>query len=107
MYGWADRPISSTIESIVGNCLLGALLWIPSLLLTQRVGWVLPGNCRTVGGLVNVVVARNYGALADAAGGWNEKEIWMAWRELIADETGVDKAIIDRSTPFPEGLNIS
>jgi hypothetical protein len=44
--------------------------------------------------------------LADEAGGWNEKEVWKALRQFIADEISVDPGKITRDTTFPEGLNI-
>ena len=49
---------------------------------------------------------KNYGTLADEAGGWNEKEVWKALRQFIADEISVDPGKITRDTTFPEGLNI-
>jgi len=59
-----------------------------------------------VGDLVRLIVAKNYGAIAKRAGGWNDHEVWNALRDLIADAISLDADKITPETSFPHGLNI-
>lgn len=52
------------------------------------------------------IVAKNYGTVARLAGGWSDKEVWCALRDLITDETSVKPERITPETPFPDGLGI-
>ena len=74
--------------------------------MTLSLAWALPRRTRTVGDLVGIVLAKNYGSLAKEAGGWSETEVWRALRELIADEISLNKDEITKDTAFPDGLNI-
>jgi hypothetical protein len=55
---------------------------------------------------VKVIVSRNYGRLIERSGGWNEKELGNALRDLIADETLIEPDNITPETAFPDGLHI-
>jgi len=104
--GWTTRSLFASLFSVLASVLLALILWLVALAMTHQIVWALPRKCETVGDLTKLVLARNYGTLADEAGGWNEREIWMALRELIADEISFDKDKILRDTAFPEGLRI-
>jgi hypothetical protein len=59
-----------------------------------------------VGDLVKLIVAKNFGRIAKRAGGWNDKDVWYALRDLIADAISLDPDKITPETSFPDGLNI-
>jgi hypothetical protein len=86
LIGWTDRTVFDSLILMAGNWLLAAVFWLAAMVATRPLVWGLPGGCDTVGDLVNNVLAKNYGALSDEAGGWNEKEVWKALRRLIADQ---------------------
>lgn len=104
--GWTTRPLPASLFSSLWSVLLALILWLVALAMTHRIVWAFPRRCETVGDLTRIVLAKNYGTLADEAGGWNESEIWTALRELIAEEISFDKDSILKETAFPEGLKI-
>jgi hypothetical protein len=63
-------------------------------------------NCESAGDLVRSIVAKNYGTIANRAGGWNDKEVWNALRDLIVDAISPGPDKITPETSFPDGLNI-
>jgi hypothetical protein len=81
-------------------------LWAITRVILQPLATQLPGNCESVGDLVKAIVSRNYGRLIARSGGWNEKELWNALRDLIAAETLIEPDQITPETPFPDGLHI-
>ncbi len=98
------------IGSWMGAILLtgiGALiLWAITRAALQPLATQIPSECGSVSDLVRLIVVKNYGAIAKRAGGWNDKEVWNALRDLIADEISLDPDKITPETSFPDGLNI-
>lgn len=104
--GWEVRSSFVSLPVLLASWLLSLILSIVADGMTQRLVWGIPRNCKTVGDLVRVIMAKNYGTLADEAGGWNEKEVWKALRLFIADEISIAPDKITPATSFPDGLNI-
>jgi hypothetical protein len=65
-----------------------------------------PRDCETFGGLVKVVLARNFAILASQHGDTSEDEIASLLRQLIAVEVGVNSSEITLDTRVPEDLDI-
>ncbi len=85
-------------------------LWIFSFVV---LGWLahplaraFPRSCDRVGGLVRIVVAKNYAKLASELGPCSAGELSSVLRQLIAVEVGCELTGISESTAFPEGLKI-
>ena len=103
---WTSRALATSLVIVLLSWLLALVLWLVAYGMTQQVVWGLPRSCQTVGDLVHIVMAKNYGTLSEEAGGWNEKEVWKALRLFIADEISISPEKIAQDTPFPDGLNI-
>jgi hypothetical protein len=82
------------------------ILWAVTRVKLQPLTTQFPEKCESVGDLVKVIVSRNYGRLIERSGGWNEKELGNALRDLIADETLIEPDNITPETAFPDGLHI-
>jgi len=82
------------------------IVWVGTRSKLQSVATNLPRRCDTVRGLVKSIVSRNFGILCAGIGGWNDREVWEALRQLIADETSTNLEKIMPDTPFPDGLGI-
>jgi hypothetical protein len=67
---------------------------------------VLPEDCETFGGLVRVVLARNYAAFASQSGSSCEGGVVKALRQLTATQLGEDLEQILPETRIPHDLNI-
>jgi hypothetical protein len=102
------KLVPSTGDRIVAfcfTCFCAFILWAITRAKLQPLATQLPAGSATVGDLTKAIVANNYGKVATRAGGWNEKELWDALRDVIADAT-IERELITPETPFPEGLNI-
>jgi hypothetical protein len=99
---------SMRIENRIGSfCFTffgSSLLWAITRVTLQPLATELP--MVTVGELTKAIVARNYGKVVLRAGGWNEKELWEALRDFIADEISIKRERITRETLFADGLGI-
>jgi len=119
--GHGDLRFAETIRTAPLGLYVNTGSWIGSVLLTgvgalilwaitraklQRLATQLPSKCGSVRDLVRFIVAKNYGAIAKRAGGWNDKEVWNALRDLITDAISLDPDKIKPETSFPDGLNI-
>jgi hypothetical protein len=65
-----------------------------------------PGSFNTLGNLVQLFLARNYGKLAARHGMSSKTEAAQSLLQLIASETGSDVDKLSLETPFPQGLHI-
>jgi len=99
----------STGDRIVAfcfTCFSAFILWVITRARLQPLATQLPAGGATVGDLTKAIVAKNYGKVATRAGGWNEKELWDALHDVIADAALVERERITPETPFPDGLGI-
>lgn len=83
---------------------IGAVVLLPIIL--NPLAREFPRNCRTLGDLVKLALARNYGKLAASHGMTSEQEVLQSLLLLIATETVKDIETLSPDTLFPEGLNI-
>jgi len=88
--------MNELMRVLFGSLVLAGIMWMIAVLATRPLVWGLPGGCKTVGDLVNDLLVMNYGALANGAGGWNEREVWKVLRQVIASEFGHDPSYITR-----------
>jgi hypothetical protein len=103
------KLIHSIGDRIVGFCLtcfVAFILWAITRAKLQPWATQLPSGTATVGELTKAILAKNYGKVAERSGGWNEKELWNALRDAIADAASIDRELITPETPFPDGLGI-
>jgi hypothetical protein len=103
---WPRLDFGEWLMSVLGIAFATLFVWAITRARIQPLATRLPRKCETVRDIVSLIVAGNYGRLVKRAGGWNEKEIWNALRQFIADETSIEPAEITPETAFPDGLNI-
>jgi hypothetical protein len=79
---------------------------IPAIEARIPLARVLPEECETFGGLVRVVLARNYAAFASQSGSSCEGGVVKALRQLTATQLGENLEQILPETRIPQDLNI-
>lgn len=79
-FGW--RVLLFVLGLIAG----GLLIKVSPVLATS-----FPNRDATVGDLAKDVLAANHARVAEAAGGWNQKEVWETLCSLIVRQTGVSR----------------
>ena len=94
----------------VASVSLGIIASVSVLVLMAVVlsplGREFPGSCKTLGDLVKLFLARNYGKLAAQHGMSSKAEAAQSLLQLIASETGSDVDKLSLETAFPQGLHI-
>lgn len=65
-----------------------------------------PRGCVTLGDLTKLVLARNYGKVADWHGMSSQKEVIHSLLVLVAEETAIDIEKLSSDSRFPEDLGI-
>jgi hypothetical protein len=81
-------------------------LWIFVLKCSIPLARTIPGGCETFGGLVKLVLARNYATFASQYGLTSQDEITSLLCRLIALEVGLNQTDITPTTHIPGDLNI-
>jgi hypothetical protein len=100
------RELLGSKLGIVGIIVWSFALFLPSLVAFTPLARTLPPSCTTMGGLANVVLARNYAVFASQHGSPSEKGVLPELRQLVADETGTAFEEISSETRIPADLNI-
>jgi acyl carrier protein len=95
--------IGSWMGAIVWTGSGAFLLWAITWAALRPLATQFPTNCDSVGDLVRLIVATNYGRMAKRVGGWNDQEVWITLRDLIADAISVEPDQITPETSFPVG----
>jgi hypothetical protein len=95
--------IPLSVASIFG---LSVLLAIPAIFASTPFGRTLPPGSDTCGGLAEVILARNYAAIATENGSRRGAEVLWALRQLVATEMVMNIEQVSPDTRIPQGLNI-
>jgi len=95
--------IPLSIISIVG---LSIALVIPSIIATIPLARELPPGSDTCGGLAEVILARNYAAIATENGSQRGAEVLWALRQVVATEMVMAIEDVSPDTQIPQDLNI-
>lgn len=94
---------------ISGSFLLISLIFariIPAVDARIHIARLVPESCATFGGLVKVVLARNYAFFATEGGSSCDRGVLSALRQLTAMQSGVELEKISPETRIPQDLNI-
>ncbi|MGA8741948.1 MAG: hypothetical protein WB561_12255 [Terracidiphilus sp.] len=99
--------VFGAIPLSVGSILvLSFLLVIPAILATLPFARALPPGSDTCGGLAEVVLARNYAAIAAENGSRRGAEVQWALRQLVATQMVMNIEEVSPDTRIPQDLNI-
>lgn len=91
------------VASILG---LSVLLVLPAFFATISLARTFPPGSDTCGGLVEVVLARNYAAVAKENGSQRGGEVLRALRLLVATQMVMNIEEVSPNTRIPQDLNI-
>lgn len=103
------RPQLGTIWMINGSLLLIFLTFmyiVPAIDKRFHLSRILPKGCETFGGLVKIVLARNFDIFASQNGSSGAAGILMSLSQLIAAQVSFDIEKISSETRIPQDLNI-
>jgi hypothetical protein len=92
--------------SVTGMVFASFCLLILVLHLFLPLGRAFPKGCETFGGLVKLVLARNYATLASQYGSTSQVEVTSLLCKLIALQVGLHPADLSGATRIPDDLNI-
>jgi hypothetical protein len=95
--------IPLSVTSILG---ISVLLVIPAISASLPFAHTLPPGSDTCGGLAEVILARNYAAIATENGSPRCAEVLWALRQLVATEMVMNFEEVSSDTRIPQDLNI-
>jgi len=95
--------IPLSVASILG---LSVLLVIPAIFASIAFARTLPPGSDTCGGLAEVILARNYAAIATENGSRRGAEVLWALRQLVATEMVMNIEQVSPDARIPQDLNI-
>ncbi|MGF7181084.1 hypothetical protein RBB76_14080 [Tunturiibacter psychrotolerans] len=95
--------IPLSVASILG---LSVLLVIPAIFASIPFARTLPPGSDTCGGLAEVILARNYAAIATENGSRRGAEVLWALRQLVATEMVMNIEQVSPDARIPQDLNI-
>ena len=91
------------VASILG---ISVLLVIPAIFASIPLAHALPPGSDTCGGLAELILVRNYAAIATENGSPRSAEVLWALRQLVATETVMNFEEVSSDTRIPQDLNI-
>jgi hypothetical protein len=92
------------VQAAILNLLVGPLYLIAAYAVTTPLETRLPLGCTTVRGLVDQVVARNYGKLRREMGLGRPEEVWKTLQMILVEQLGVSPESITEEARIVELL---
>lgn len=102
----AAKALFGSGLNVMTVAILSFLLWILLTRLLLPLGRGIPKGCETFGGLVKMVLARNYSTFASRYGNAPLDQIVALLCQLIALEVGLRPVDVTPDTRIPNDLNI-
>src|ERR1700723_796329 len=102
----ATKAVIGSGLNVMNVVILSFCLWIFVTRLFLPLGKGIPKGCETFGGLVKIVLARNYAAFASRYGNAPLDEVAALLCQLIAVEVGLNPVDVTPDPPIPSDLDI-